>query len=145
MRGDRAPARGADALGDEIGDDVETVQHVGLRRVRTAGLLLPGSRSAAVMMRLAACGPSGSSMRTSPELRGALRAHHLLAPRKHARHEDRALVQRQDLAERVVAGHGHEAHRTFHQLLEMRVEGGDFDATEALGALAELALRVRPP
>ena len=80
-----------------------------LGRPRSAVAITAGSRS-----------PSSASIRTRPELGGALGADGLLQARRRARHDQRALVEGQDLAERVVAAHGDDAARPLHQLLEMR-------------------------
>ena len=64
-------------------------------------------------------------------------ADELLQPRPGARHDDRPLVEGQDLAERVVAAHRHHAGGALHQRPEIVGEGERADVAELGGALLE--------
>src|SRR5262245_2031217 len=74
------------------------------------------------------------------ELRRARGADELLEARLGARHDERALVERQHLAESVVAAHGHYAGGAREQRLELAVEGDRVDALELRRAVHELGL-----
>ena len=71
--------------------------------------------------------------RGQPQLGGALGADELFEARRRARHDQRRLVEGQDLAERVVAAHGDDAASARHQMFEPRLEGQRVDIGEPLG------------
>ena len=68
---------------------------------------------------------------------GARRADLLLQPRPLARYDERPLVEREDLAEGVVAAHGDHPRRLVHQPLQPRLEGDRLHALQPLGARGE--------
>src|SRR5882672_11172036 len=80
--------------------------------------------------------------RHQAELGGALGADMLLEARLGARHDERALVEREHLAEGVVAAHRYHCGRAREQVLELAVEGDRVDALQPRGALHELALPI---
>ena len=71
------------------------------------------------------------------DVAGGAGADELLEARPGTRHDDRPFVERQDLAERVVAAHGDDAGRLLHQGAEVVGEGERADVRELRGALLE--------
>ena len=94
---------------DEIGDQRKAVEHLlgaALARQRLQGEAAQRARhDRRVVDAFRIEHPD------EPHGRGTPRAQQLLAPRLDARDQDRALVEREDLAERVVAGHRDDADR----------------------------------
>ena len=82
--------------------------------------------------------PSSASTCTRPELGRALGAQRLLLARLGARHQQRRLAEREDLAEGVVAAHRDHAERALEQPLEAALEGDRIDLAEPRRALLEL-------
>ena len=76
------------------------------------------------------------------ELRGAARPDSLLETRSRARHDQGRLVEREDLAEGVVAAHRHDGAGAIHQMLDLGVEGDGVDRRELGDPLEEAAALV---
>ena len=71
------------------------------------------------------------------ELLGPRRPQELLAARHRARHDQRRLAEREDLAEGVVAAHRDHAQRAQQQALEAGIEGDRIDLVEPRRAILE--------
>ena len=73
---------------------------------------------------------AGIECLSEPQLRGGLGPEELLGARRHARHDQAPLLERQDLAERVVAAETHHGGRLLDEVLEVLVELERGDARE---------------
>jgi hypothetical protein len=81
--------------------------------------------------------PGGLERLRQPEAGGGPGPQELLRARRHARHDQAPLLERQDLAERVVAAEADDACRLLHEILEVLVELERGDARQSRRAPLE--------
>jgi len=75
-----------------------------------------------------------------PQFGGAAGADGLFQARLTARNDDRPLIQRQDLAECIVAAHGHDTGGIGNQVFQMRIKGDGFHPFQLAGPLDKVCL-----